>query len=158
MRRTALWTLLAVSLSANAAVAAIALAGARVPRGLPAEPLLFARVALDADQRARILALREKLLADREAHAARLAALRGTLADELTRDASDPSAVEETLAAIEAAQAGFQRRVVAHVLSVREVLRPEQRPAFASLVGRHMRAGTALDPAGSPAPEPGGRP
>jgi Spy/CpxP family protein refolding chaperone len=158
MRRIALWTLLALSLSANVAVAAIALGREAAPRAMPREPLLFSKVSLDPDQRARVLVLREKLLADGREQAGRLAALRGTLADQLAQDGADPHAIEGTLAAIEAAQAGFQRRVVAHVLAVREVLRPEQRPAFLALVERHMRAGTPLDPAAHPVPDSGGLP
>ncbi len=156
MKPVVLWTLLGLSLSANAAVAAVAV-GRHAPRLLPREPLLFQKVSLDADQRARVVALREELLADAQARAGQLAALRGALADELAREGADPRAVDETLAAIEAAQAGFQRRVVTHVLAVREVLRPEQRPAFLALVARHLREGTPLDPAAHPA-APGGSP
>ncbi len=157
MRRMIFWALLALSLSANAAVAAIALGKGPLPRGVPREPPLFSRVSLDPAQRARILALREKLLADRADAAGRLAGLRGTLAGELSRDPVDPRAVDGALATIEAEQAGFQRRVVAHVLAVREVLRPEQRPAFEALVAEHMRGGMPLDPSAPPGPE-GGRP
>ena len=156
MKPVVLWMLLGLSLSTNAAVAAIAV-GRHAPRLMPREPLLFSKVSLDADQRARVLALREKLLADAQAQAGQLAALRGALADDLARDGADPRAIDERLAAIEAGQAGFQRRVVAHVLAVREVLRPEQRPAFLALVARHMREGTPLDPAAHPAAS-GGRP
>lgn len=153
MRRILWWTLLALSLSANVAVAAMALRGG--PRGVPAEPPLFAKVALDDDQRARILALRERLLVDRAAQAERLATLRGELAAVVSREPTDPRAVDEALARIEAGQSAFQRRVVDHVLAVREVLRPEQRPAFAALVGRFMRQGGPLD-ATSAVAAPGG--
>ncbi len=158
MRRIIFWALLGLSLSANVAVAAIALGKGPVSRGAPGEPPLFAKVSLDLDQRARILALREKLLADRAEQAARLAALRRTLADLLTREPVDSPAIDGTLAAIEAGQAGFQRRVVAHVLAVRAVLRPEQRPAFEALVAEHMRTGAPLDPSAPSGPEKGARP
>lgn len=158
MRRILLAALLGLSLSANAAVAVMALGRGARPAGAPEEPLLFAKVPLEPAQRARILALREKLLERRQGAAERLAALRGRLADALARDPADAAAVESTLAAIEAEQAGFQRTVVAHVLAVREVLRPEQRPAFEALVARHMRTGAPLDPSERFAPERKGDP
>jgi Spy/CpxP family protein refolding chaperone len=158
MRRIVLWTLLGLSLSANMAVAAIALGRDSRPRGMPGEPPLFAKVSLDPDQRARVTALRERLLADREEQAKRLAALRATLAALLTRDPTDQRAIDGMLAEIEAGQAGFQRRVVAHVLAVREVLRPDQRPAFEELVAQHMRTGAPLDPSSAGGAPPGARP
>jgi Spy/CpxP family protein refolding chaperone len=157
MRRIVFWALLGLSLSANAAVAAVVLGGRLPGHGPTGAPLLFAKVSLDPDQRARIMALREKLLADREAQAARLAELRGKLADLLAADPTDPTAVDAALGDIEAGQAGFQRRVVAHVLAVREVLRPEQRPAFQALVAEHMRTGVPLDLSAAAAVQ-GGRP
>lgn len=157
MRRLVLWALLGLSLSANVAVAAVALARryrAHAPTGAP---LLFARVSLDDGQRERITSLRQKLLADRAAAAARLAALRGKLAGLLAADPGDRAAVDAALAEIEAEQAAFQRRVVAHVLSVQEVLRPEQRPAFHALVSEHMRTGAPLDPSAAGPVQEGGR-
>ncbi len=146
MRRIAFWLLLGLSLSANVAVAAIAVKNGYHPRGAPGEPPIFSRVSLDPDQRARIVALREKLLEDREEGATRLEALRVKLADLLARDPLDRLAMDRTLVEIEARQAGFQRRVVNHVLAVRDLLRPEQRPAFFALVAELMRTGTPLDP------------
>jgi len=158
MTRIVFWTLMGLSLSANLAVAAVALGRDSLPRGSPGEPPLFSKVSLEPDQRARIMALREKLLADREEQAKRLAALRATLADLLTRDPADPPAIDGTLAEIEVGQASFQRRVVAHVLAVREVLRPEQRPAFEALVAQHMRTGAPLDPSSDAVAPSGARP
>ena len=158
MKRIVFWALLGLSLSANVAVAAIALGRNSFPRGLPGEPPLLARVSLDPDQRARIMALREKLLADREEQAKRLAALRAMLADLLAQDPAAHPSIDGTLAEIEARQAGFQRRVVAHVLAVREVLRPEQRPAFEALVAQHMRTGASLDPSSGAGAPSGARP
>ncbi len=151
MRRILLWSVLVLSLSANAAVAAIAVGNHsnHSHRGVHGEPPLFSRVSLDAGQRERILALRGTLLADREAQARSLADLRVKLAALLTRDPVDQPELDRTLAEIEAGQAGFQRRVVSHVLAVREVLRPEQRPPFFELVAEHMRSGVPLDPAAS---------
>ncbi len=157
MRRILLGAALALSLAANMAVAAIALSRS-APRAAPGEPPLFSKVALDADQRARILALREQLLASREEQASQLAERRARLADLLTRDVADLVAIDATLDEIQAAQAAFQRRVVAHVVSVRAVLRADQRPAFEALVRTHMRTGIALDPAAPPPGGSGGRP
>lgn len=155
MKHIVLWTLLGASLSANAAVAAVALGRGRGGGGMAGEPPLFAKASLDPGQRARIMELRERLLADWQEQAGRLAALRGELADHLARETVDAVAVDATLAAIEGAQSGFQRRVVAHVLAVREVLRPEQRPAFQALVAEHMRGGAPLDPSAMPGAMPG---
>jgi Spy/CpxP family protein refolding chaperone len=150
MRRIVFWSVLALSLSANVAVAAIALGKGSIPHRMSGDPPLFSRVSLDAGQRARVAALRKKLMADREEQATHLAELRVKLAELLTADSVDRPAIDGKLVAIEAAQAGFQRRVVSHVLAVREVLGPEQRPAFFALVREHMRTGVPLDPTTAP--------
>jgi nickel and cobalt resistance protein CnrR len=150
MRRMLLGVLLAVSLSANAVIAGFALRRAAAPAGATTPPL-FAKVALDGDQKARIAALRERLLAERADEAKRLADLRGALAQQLVRDPQDERSLDAILTRIEAAQHEFQRRVVAHVVAVRAVLRPDQRPVFEELVAAQMRGGTPFDPSRGPA-------
>ncbi len=145
---------LAVSLSANVAVAVMALR-ARSMAGTPGEPPLFSRIALDPDQKGRIAAMRERLLVDRAAQARRLADLRVAVARRLVQDPQDPRALEETLAEMEGAQAAFQRRVIAHVRDVMAVLRPEQRPAFGRLVTSQLRGGMPFD-ASRPVTDDGG--
>jgi Heavy-metal resistance len=149
MRRIHLGVLLAVSLSANVVIAGFALRRVAAPAATMPPPL-FARVALDGDQKARIGALRERLLAERADEARRLADLRGALAHQLVHDPQDARSLDAILSRIEEAQRGFQRRVVAHVVAVREVLRPDQRPAFEELVTVQMRGGTPFDPARGP--------
>lgn len=139
MRRFVFSALLAASLSANAAMVAVAVWHHRpVPSG---EPLLFSRVTLDADQRARISELRSRLVSTRESHGRRIAALRQQLAGVVMRQPADPIAVDRILGAIADDQAAYQRAVVEHVLAVRDVLRPEQRPAFEKMVGEQMSLG-----------------
>jgi nickel and cobalt resistance protein CnrR len=147
MRRILLLSLLALSLSANVAVGAMAI-GKKRPwqRGPPAEPLLFSKVSLAPEQRARILSLRGELLAARGEQAERLAGMREALAALVTGDNVDPAAIDAKLEEIEARQAEYQRRVVTHVLAVRDLLHPDQRPAFRTLVTDHLRAGAPLDP------------
>jgi len=143
MKRYLLWSLIALSLSANAAIGAVALRQRSGPT-IPREPYLFSRVALDPGQRERILALRASLLQDRARQASELEGLRGALADQLVRSPDDGGALTVALSRIEETQAAFQRRVVEHVLAVRSVLRPEQRPAFEEIVARQLRAGGPL--------------
>lgn len=142
MKRYWLWAALVVSLSANFAVASVAV---RARYAAPGEPPLFSRIALDDDQKAQIAAMRDQLLGDRAAQAERLADLRVAVARQLLQDPQDPRALEEALAAMEAAQGTFQRRVVAHVRDVMAVLRPDQRPAFGRLVMSQMRGGMPFD-------------
>jgi len=152
MRRFYLWAVLAVSLSANVVVAAMALRRAGMP-AMPKDPPLFSKVALDQDQKARIGALRARILADRAEQARHLAGLRGALARQLVQDPQDSQALDAALVRIETAQGAFQRRVVAHVLAVRAILRPEQRPAFGELVTAQMRGGMPFDASRGPSTE-----
>jgi Spy/CpxP family protein refolding chaperone len=143
VKRIVFWGLLAASLSANLAVGAAALWQRR--NGTPEEPLVFSRVALDEGQRARISQLRSQLLSTRDEHARRMAVLRRELAAAVLREPRDPAAVDRALRSIAEAQASYQRAVVEHVLAVRDVLRPEQRPAFEKMVGEHMTLGGDMD-------------
>ena len=152
MRRFYLWAVLAVSLSANVVVAAMALRRAGMP-AMPKDPPLFSKVALDQDQKARIGALRERILADRAEQAKQLAGLRGALAGQLVHDPQDSQALDAALVRIETAQRAFQRRVVAHVLAVRAILRPAQRLAFGELVTAQMRGGMPFDASRGPSTE-----
>jgi Spy/CpxP family protein refolding chaperone len=138
MRRLAFWAVLAASLSANLAVAAVAV---RQRSSAPSnEPLLFSKVTLDAAQRSRISALRAELMARRDEHAHRIAALRSQLATTILHEPVDQAHVESILREIASSQAEMQRAAVDHVLSVQTVLQPDQRPAFAEMVASHMRS------------------
>jgi hypothetical protein len=143
VRRIVFWALLVASLSANLAMAAVALWQRRA--GTPEEPLLFSRVALDEGQRARISQLRSQLLSTRDEHGRRMAVLRRGLASAVLQQPRDPAAVDRVLGSIAGAQASYQRAVVEHVLTVRDVLRPEQRPAFEKMVGEHMTLGGGME-------------
>lgn len=142
MRRFVFWALLAASLSANLAVAAVAVWQRRP--GPSEEPPVFARVALDPDQRARISELRSQLMSARDEHAGRMATLRHRLAGAVAQQPADRAAIDAALRSIDETQAAYQRAVVEHVLAVRDVLRPEQRPAFEKMVVEHMSAGGAM--------------
>lgn len=151
MKRLLPWALLAASLAANVALA-VTLKGRRDGPGFPSEPLIFSKVQLDADQRARISSLRTELLARRGESERNLAALRRQLAAAIGRQPEDRAAVDSTLRQLAEAQAGFQEAVVGHVLAVRAVLRPDQRPAFEDIIAHHMQAGAQMhcgvEPAG----------
>jgi Spy/CpxP family protein refolding chaperone len=139
MRRLLPWALLAASLAANVAMAVVGShSGGPAPQH---EPPIFARVSLEPDQRARISSLRSDLLARREVHQREIMELRNKLAAAVTHEPEDRAAVESILANIADAQAGFQRAMVDHILAVRSVLKPDQRPAFESLVANQMQAG-----------------
>jgi Spy/CpxP family protein refolding chaperone len=145
VKRLVLGAVLALSLAANAAVLVMSLrAQAASPMGIP----LFSRVSVDAAQRGRILTLREDFLAFRAANYARTDALRGELAELLKTDAPDRARIDAVLARIAESQAALQRRVVEQALSVRAVLRPEQRPAFEELMSQQLRAGVPMQRAG----------
>jgi hypothetical protein len=150
VKRFALWALLAVSLSANLAMAAVA--ARQRSWGASSEPRVFSKVALDPDQRARILQLRSHLVATRDEHARRIAELRARLAGAMTRRPEDTAGIDSILHGIAESQAGFQRAVVDHVLAVRAVLRPDQRPAFEEVVAGHMQAGGPMQCGFWPAP------
>lgn len=158
MRRLVLWAVLAASLSANVAMAVVAVrqrAGAS-----PGEPLVFSRIAVDPEQRARIVDLRGHLLARRDEHARELERLRGDLAEVMTRRASDRPEIERIVHRISDTQGAFQREIVDHVLAVQAVLRPDQRPAFAEVVAKHMQTGNSMQCGFGPAgevPAHGGR-
>ena len=113
---------------------------------MPKDPPLFSKVALDQDQKARIGALRERILADRAEQAK-------ALAGQLVHDPQDSQALDAALVRIETAQRAFQRRVVAHVLAVRAILRPAQRLAFGELVTAQMRGGMPFDASRGPSTE-----
>ena len=138
MKRLALWALLAASLSANLAVAAVAM---RQQTASSSEPHLFSRVALDADQRARVSELRSQIMATRDEHARRIAALRKELASAIMQEPESHARVESILRGIVESQAGLQQAVVEHVIAMRNVLRPDQRPAFEQMVAEHMTSG-----------------
>jgi hypothetical protein len=138
MKRLALWAILAASLSANLAVAAVAV---RQRSMAPSnEPLLFSKVALEPAQRSRISALRAELMASRDEHARRIADLRTQLATTILHEQANPAHVESILREIASSQTEMQRAAVDHVLTVQAVLRPDQRPAFAEMVANHMRS------------------
>lgn len=139
MRRLVLWAVLVASLSANLAVAFAALRQQR--SGPPDEPLLFSKVSLAPEQRARIAELRSQLVARRADHARHIAELRARLAAAMMHQADDRAAMDSILRGIAESQAAFQQAVVDHVLAVRGVLKPEQRPAFEEIVAHHMQAG-----------------
>jgi Spy/CpxP family protein refolding chaperone len=153
VKRLALWALLAASLSANLATAAVALWRRGPAR--PAEPLLFSMVALDPDQRSRISGLRERLMSARDEQGRRMVALRRELAGAVVKEPPDAAAVGGALRAIAEAQAAYQQVVVEHFLAVRDVLRPEQRPAFEKMVVEHMGAGGGAPHGVWPAPPEG---
>jgi hypothetical protein len=138
MKRLAFWAILAASLSANLAVAAVAV---RQRSSAPSnEPLLFSKVAVDAGQRSRISALRAELMTQKDEHARRIAELRGELASTILHEPANEAHVESILREIASSQAAMQRAAVDHVLAVKAVLRPDQRPAFAEMVASHMRS------------------
>jgi Spy/CpxP family protein refolding chaperone len=150
MKRFILWSLLALSLSANLAVAAVAIWQRRAPP--PGEPRIFSQVSLDADQRARIEGLRAALLSTREAHVRRIGQLRHQLGAAIARQPEDRAGIERALHEIAEVQAAYQEAVVMHVLAVRDVLRPDQRPAFENMLAERIGGGMALGPGAGGAP------
>jgi len=150
VKRSLLLGLLVVSLAINAAVAFHALRGARMQAsgGMPAEPLLFQRVGLDAGQRERILDRRASLMRARAATSTRLGELRGELASALAAGEAGRARIDAVLTEMERAQREYQRSVVEHLLGVREILTPAQRPAFEALLGERLHAGWMMQPDG----------
>jgi Spy/CpxP family protein refolding chaperone len=116
------------------------------------EPQLMTQLALDPDQRARVERLRSTLVASRQEHVGAMGDLRRQLTAAMARRGEDPAAVPRVLRDLADAQAKYQGFVVDHVLSVREVLRPDQRPMFEQMVSRQMGAGGAAGCECLPAP------
>lgn len=150
MKRALVLGLLALSLAANAAVAWHALRRARAEAdgGIPAEPPLFKHLSLTDAQRSAILARRASLMERRAAAGARLAALRGELADALSQGEANRARIDAVLGELERAQREYQRSVVEHLLGVRELLTPAQRPVFETLLGDRLHAGWMMQPDG----------
>ncbi|HSM91538.1 MAG TPA: periplasmic heavy metal sensor [Anaeromyxobacteraceae bacterium] len=148
MKRAALLSLLVVSLAANAAVAFRALrhGPAGMDGGMPAEPPLFQHLKLSEAQRSAILARRAGLLERRAAASTRLGELRGELAAALAQGEAGRARIDGVLAELERAQREYQRSVVEHLLGVREVLTPEQRPVFERLLAERLRSGWMMQP------------
>jgi Spy/CpxP family protein refolding chaperone len=158
MKRALLLGLLVVSLAANGVVAfyAVRRHAPGMMAGLPFEPPLFRVLSLTEVQKGEIMARRERLMALREATAARLGELRGQLADALALGEAGRPRVDEVLAGLEAAQRDYQRAVVEHLLAVRETLTPDQRPVFERMLGERLREGWMIQPGGMAPPMRGG--
>ena len=109
------------------------------------EPRVFSRVAPDTDQRTRISTLRSQIMATRDEHGRRIAKMRGQLASAIMREPQDQALVDSILHNIAASQASVQQAAVDHVLAVRAVLRPDQRPAFEEMITSHMRSGGPME-------------
>ena len=137
MRRLLPWALLVASLAANVALG-VSLAH-RDGSAFPSEPLIFSKVQLDPSQRARISSLRTELLTRRQENQRNLMQLRRQLAAAIGHEPEDRASVDSTLRQIAESQARFQAAVVDHVLAVRTVLRPDQRPAFEDIIAGHMQ-------------------
>ena len=141
MKRLLVGAVLALSLAANGAVLVMSVrAQAASPAGIP----LFSRVAVDAAQREQVLKLRKGFHAFRAENYARTDALRAQLAELLKTDAPDRARIDAVLAQISESQAALQRRVVEQAISVRALLRPEQRPAFEELMTQQLTAGVPV--------------
>ena len=158
MKRALLLGLLVVSLVVNAVVAfhAVSRRGGGMVPGVPGEPPLFRALSLSEVQKGEIMARRERLMAQREATAARLGELRGQLADALALGEAGRPRVDEVLAGLEAAQRDYQRAVVEHLLAVRETLTPDQRPVFERMLAERLREGWMIQPGGMAPPTRGG--
>lgn len=152
MKKLLIGAVLVLSLAANATVFAMRIHGqASSPMGLP----LLSKVSPDPQQREKIMALRKDFLAFRQANFEKTDALRGELADLLKADAPDRARIDGVLAQIAESQAALQRRVVEQVLSVRGVLRPDQRQAFEEVMTTQLRAGVPLQRNGGQDPDAG---
>jgi len=129
MKTKLLLLLLAASLAGNAAFVVTTLV-ARSQRGrLPMD-----RLGLDAEQRARILVLRRDFVAERERAHARMAVLRDALADEVRKATPDRERMTRTTAEMTAIQGRMRPKLVAHLLDMHGVLRPDQRTLFSSVL------------------------
>jgi Heavy-metal resistance len=153
VRRLLPWALLAASLSANVAMGVTALHG-RVPAPLP-EPPFMGQLGLDSGQRERIEGLRARLMSSRLEHGRAVAEMRRRLTTAIAHQGEKPAEVGKALHDLAEAQASYQGEVVDHVLAVRSVLRPDQRPQFEQMVSHQMAVGgTACECL--PAPREGG--
>jgi Spy/CpxP family protein refolding chaperone len=144
MKRMLLYGALALSLTVNVTVAALALRPRVAPGGVMMPVALMAR--LDADQREQVKALHTSCQHDRDDLQARSRQVRRRLAELLTTDPTDRAGIEVVLAQLTELQIALQRRVVEQALAVRAVLRPDQRPAFEQLMTERLVAGEPMQP------------
>ena len=143
MKKLLLWGALALSLAANATVAVMALRARSMPDGML--PLML-KVHLDAEQHQAVLRLREAFERDRRENQRQASQLRSRLAQMLRADAPDRAQIDAVLTGMTELQIELQRRVVEQALSVRAVLRADQRPAFEQLMTQHLVSGKPLQP------------
>ena len=141
MRSLALWAALAASLSANAVIATVALSrrASAAPSPTPAGPCPSTVLSLSGDEASRVGELRSRFMARRAEHAREMARLRESLAYAMAHSPHDRAALDPILVRMARAQAEFQQATVEHVLAVRGVLGPGQRPAYDQMLAGKLR-------------------
>ena len=150
MKTKLLLLLLVASVAGNAAFVVTTVYARRQRIVLPMD-----RLGLGQDQRARLLMLRREFVSEREQAHARMAALRDSLADEVRKAAPDRGLMLRVTAEMTDIQARMRPKLVAHLLDMHGVLRPEQRALLADILrsGGHGAAGcpgAAFYPAAPP--------
>jgi Spy/CpxP family protein refolding chaperone len=148
MKTKLLILLLAGSLAGNVAFVVTTAAAGREVAMLPME-----RLGLEADQRAKLMEVREHFVAERARAHERMRELRGRLADEIAKASPDRAQMAKLTDEMAAVQSEMRPEFIAHLLDMHALLRPEQRVAL----GNMLRAsdmpeascvGAALGPAG----------
>lgn len=133
-RKAIIGILLAASLSGNVAF----LVTAAVRRGSTPVSVLDG-LTLTRDQEAQFEPARRSFQTERARARARMAELRGVLADELVRDAPDRAAMLRATDQMGEVHAAMRSNLVEHLLALHALLEPGQR----ELVAEAMRSGSA---------------
>ena len=147
MKITILAAALGLSLALNVSLVigtlrqAEAQPGVDAPRGAD-EQCLLDSLQLDEGQRERLATLRREMLTKRRAFWQRSARIKAELADAICASSRDQDQIDSLLDRYAENQADMQREVVAHLLRVHALLRPDQREPFHVLLRTHIFRGT----------------
>jgi hypothetical protein len=104
----------------------------------PRQEFAYEELSLDADQLARMISSRDRFLADIDRIGNKIVTLHAGLIDAVAVDPLDRAAIDTRRVEIHAQQQLMQKAVVEHLLEDKNILRPDQRQQFFSILKRRM--------------------
>ena len=142
MKKSAIRLVLLFSLSMNlAVVAAFAYQHSRKPAAAAVAADPFAVLELTPEQAEAFAQEKHHFSTYRGSCHGEMTNMRAALVAELIAAAPDQEAIDQTLAAMRERQSATERRLVDHLLALREILRPEQQASFAAVLERTLGGG-----------------
>jgi Spy/CpxP family protein refolding chaperone len=139
MRMKLLVLLLVASVAGNVAFAVTTVVARRQRAMLPMD-----RLGLDATQRSQLMATREQFVGERGRAHARMRTLRDALAAELTKPTPDRAHMTQLATEMAGIQAEMRPKLIAHLLDMHALLRPEQRGSLAEVLRGGGAAGADM--------------